>query len=496
MTILLIMIAALVVYRDRAYNSLVSCANQVDNAWRQIDVQLKRRHDLIPNLVEAVKGYMQFERDTLTQVVEARAKAVSAPDQAARIAAENQLTPGIGKLLAVMENYPQLKADQSVMQLQEELTTTENQIAFSRQAYNDVVLTLNTRVEIPLQHDRDQFGFHAAEYFKGAPEDQAVPKVDLGADARAPDAAMPAAIGFSRAGTHQSPRDRRPGDRVHAAFLLLGCGVRFLRRHVAIINGHLSGAPVFMLLALIFASVQALISYFGGAPLMLLRCTRSRSSPDTTEASDGARRDQRDGARVAAAGAEGYLIPDPSPNAFATGRDPEHSVICVTQGLIDKMDREELQGVIGHEMSHIADYDIRTMMMVAVLVGGIAMLSRFHGASEFLSRQRAAIPIASGGGAHLSLLIFVLAVVAPILSQLIAMAVSREREYLADASSVEFTRNPRALLRALAANRGDRIAAEGRRRAAPRICSSSIRSRPMPTMMADFSPICSRRILR
>ena len=98
-----------------AYNSLVSLRNQVDNAWRQIDVQLKRRHDLIPNLVEAVKGYMQFERDTLTQVVEARAKAVSAPDQAARMAAENQLTAGLGKLLAVMENYPQLKADQNVL---------------------------------------------------------------------------------------------------------------------------------------------------------------------------------------------------------------------------------------------------------------------------------------------------------------------------------------------------------------------------------------------
>jgi len=128
MTILLIVVVALVVYVIAAYNSLVSAKNQVDNSWRQIDVQLKRRHDLIPNLVEAVKGYMNFERDTLTQVVEARSKAVSAPDQATRMAAENQITAGMGKLLAVMENYPQLKSDQSVMQLQEELTTTENQI--------------------------------------------------------------------------------------------------------------------------------------------------------------------------------------------------------------------------------------------------------------------------------------------------------------------------------------------------------------------------------
>jgi LemA protein len=159
---------------------LVSLRNQVDNAWRQIDVQLKRRHDLIPNLVEAVKGYMQFERDTLTQVVEARAKAVSAPDQASRMAAENQITAGLGKLLAVMENYPQLKADENVLKLQEELTTTENQLAFARQAYNDVVLELNTRIQtFPSNIIANNFGFHPADYFKGAPEEQAVPKVDL-----------------------------------------------------------------------------------------------------------------------------------------------------------------------------------------------------------------------------------------------------------------------------------------------------------------------------
>src|SRR5882672_2822945 len=180
MTILLIAIVALVLYGITAYNSLVSLRNQVDNAWRQIDVQLKRRHDLIPNLVEAVKGYMQFERDTLTQVVEARAKAVSAPDQTSRIAAENQITAGIGKLLAVMENYPQLKADENVLKLQEELTTTENQLAFARQAYNDVVLELNTRIQtFPSNIIANNFGFHPADYFKGAPEEQAVPKVDL-----------------------------------------------------------------------------------------------------------------------------------------------------------------------------------------------------------------------------------------------------------------------------------------------------------------------------
>jgi LemA protein len=178
--ILLIILVTIAGWAMLAYNGLVSLRNQVQNAWRQIDVQLRRRHDLIPNLVEAVKGYMQFERDTLTQVVEARAKAVSAPDQASRMAAENQITAGLGRLLAVMENYPQLKSDQNVLKLQEELTTTENQIAFSRQAYNDSVMQLNTRIEsFPTNLIASNFGFKQAEYFQGAPEDQAVPKVDL-----------------------------------------------------------------------------------------------------------------------------------------------------------------------------------------------------------------------------------------------------------------------------------------------------------------------------
>jgi heat shock protein HtpX len=150
-----------------------------------------------------------------------------------------------------------------------------------------------------------------------------------------------------------------------------------------------------------------------------------------------------------------YLMEDPAPNAFATGRDPAHSVICVTQGLVDTMDREELQGVIGHEMSHVRDYDIRTMMMVAVMVGGIAMLSDFFFRMMFYSGgrggRRSSNDKNGGGGGILVIYLatLILAAVAPIVAQLVAMAISRQREYLADASSVEFTRNPHALLRAL-----------------------------------------------
>lgn len=178
--IIIALIVIIAVYLTLAYNSLVRMRNSVENAWRQIDVQLKRRHDLIPNMVEAVKGYMHFERDTLTQVVEARNRAVEAPNQEARIQAENQLTAGIGRLFALMENYPQLKSDQSVLQLQEQLITTENQIAFARQAYNDAVLELNNRIEtFPTNIIADHFGFHPADYFQAPAEEQAVPKVDL-----------------------------------------------------------------------------------------------------------------------------------------------------------------------------------------------------------------------------------------------------------------------------------------------------------------------------
>ena len=176
--IAIILIAA--VYLTLAYNSLVRMRNSVANAWQQIDVQLKRRHDLIPNLVGAVQGYMRFERDTLTQVVEARNHAVAAPNQEARLQAENQLSAGIGRLFALMENYPQLKSDENVLQLQEQLTTTENQIAFARQAYNDAVLELNNRIEtFPANIIADHFGFNPADYFQAPAEDQALPKVDL-----------------------------------------------------------------------------------------------------------------------------------------------------------------------------------------------------------------------------------------------------------------------------------------------------------------------------
>ncbi len=130
------------------YNALVSARNDVQGSWKQIDVQLKRRHDLIPNLVSTVKGAMEFEQDTLEKVISARAKAVSAGTPASKAEAENMLTQALGKLFAVMENYPTLKSNSNVMQLQEELTSTENRISFARQLYNDLVANYRTKLQV------------------------------------------------------------------------------------------------------------------------------------------------------------------------------------------------------------------------------------------------------------------------------------------------------------------------------------------------------------
>jgi LemA protein len=146
--VLLVLLVVVALWFVSVYNGLIGLKNQVVNAWKQIDVQLKRRHDLIPNLVNTVKGAMNFERETLEAVVSARNKAISAGSSGSvqqTAAAEAQLTGALSRLLAVVEAYPDLKATGNVAQLQEELTSTENKIAFARQLYNDTATQYNTR---------------------------------------------------------------------------------------------------------------------------------------------------------------------------------------------------------------------------------------------------------------------------------------------------------------------------------------------------------------
>jgi LemA protein len=181
MIILLVIIVALAVWAIASYNRLVTLRNQTQNGWRQIDVQLKRRHDLIPNLVNAVRGSMDFERDTLTAVMEARSKAVAATGPADAAQKEGQLTQAVGRLLAVAENYPNLKSNDNVRALQEELASTENKVGFARQFYNDIATQFNTAQQVfPTAIFANMFGFKPAELFEIADaHDRDVPVVDL-----------------------------------------------------------------------------------------------------------------------------------------------------------------------------------------------------------------------------------------------------------------------------------------------------------------------------
>jgi LemA protein len=179
--ILIALIVIFVLYIISIYNSLVGLRNQVKNAWSQIDVQLKRRHDLIPNLIEAVKGYMAHERGTLENITNARSKAVSAQGISEKAKAEAQLTEAIGKFNLVVENYPDLKANQNFLALQEELTSTENKISFSRQNYNDQVLFFNNKIQMfPSNIIAGMFGFKEEVFFQVEDTtERAVPKVSF-----------------------------------------------------------------------------------------------------------------------------------------------------------------------------------------------------------------------------------------------------------------------------------------------------------------------------
>jgi len=169
------------VYCIAAYNSLIGLRNQVKNSWSQIEVQLKRRHDLIPNLVETAKGYMQHERGTFEAVTKARSDASGAKGVSQIVQAEAKLSDAISRFMAVVENYPELKANQNFLSVQEELSSTENKIAFSRQAYNDAVLFLNNKIEMfPSNIIAGMFMFRKEMPFEiEEASDRNVPKVNF-----------------------------------------------------------------------------------------------------------------------------------------------------------------------------------------------------------------------------------------------------------------------------------------------------------------------------
>lgn len=179
--IFLVIIVALALFLISIYNALIRLRNQVKNAWSQIDVQLKRRHDLIPNLIETVKGYMKHERDTLENITRYRSQAMDAGSVGEKSKAEGLLSGALGQLRVQIENYPDLKANQNFLSLQEELTATENRISFARQAYNDQVLFFNNKIQMfPSNIVAGMFGFKIEEFFQIEDQrEKEVPKVSF-----------------------------------------------------------------------------------------------------------------------------------------------------------------------------------------------------------------------------------------------------------------------------------------------------------------------------
>ena len=258
----------------------------------------------------------------------------------------------------------------------------------------------------------------------------------------------------------QQTANRRRTWLIMAAFvaLLLLLGAGFDAFYLGEVGG---GAPVGSLAALAVGSVSALVSYYGGDRAVLL----ATGATPIAEVAAAAGEDERLKLRqldnivdemAIAAGLPRpavYVVPDPDPNAFATGRGPGHASIAVTRGLLDTLDREELQGVVAHEMSHVRNLDVRVMTLVAALVGGVALLSDWARRGMMWGGGRRRSDDDRGGSALAGVLLFavwlVAILVAPLLARALAMMVSRRREYLADASGAELTRNPLGLAEAL-----------------------------------------------
>jgi LemA protein len=179
--VIAVVVVLLALFVIGVYNALVQLRNQVDNAWSQIDVQLKRRHDLIPNLIETAKGYMQHERGTFEAITEARSRAMGAKTVTEASKAEGALGDALSKFMLVVENYPDLKANQNFLALQEELTSTENRISFARQSYNDQVLFFNNKIQMfPSNIVANMFNFGKRDFFEiEAAAEREVPKVSF-----------------------------------------------------------------------------------------------------------------------------------------------------------------------------------------------------------------------------------------------------------------------------------------------------------------------------
>ena len=429
MTVVYVLVAIVVVLLilvGLLYNRMVRLRNEADTGWANIDVQLKRRNDLIPNLVEAVKGYAAHERGTFEAVTQARAAVAGAQGPAAAAEADNLLTAAIGRLFAVAEAYPDLKANENFLQLQNELAATEDKIAAARRYYNATVLRFNNAIQtFPAVLLAGPFGFVKREFF-------AAESSRSRASRRSASSRDPAAADQGEPLPHRSrSRCLRSSDRRDRRLGLRPLTTSASERSCS------ASAPR--------TAIYAYISSGGWSPGSPARDPVTREEwPEVYHLIDTV---------SIAAGMEAapplYVVDDPAPNAFAAGRTPATSYVVVTRGLLEAMSKRELEGVLAHEVSHIRNRDVRLMTLAAVLVGVVALISDLLARMLYFGGSGGRRKGGDSSGWIFLVLAIVTIILAPLAAVMIQMSLSRRREYLADASAAEITNDPEGLALAL-----------------------------------------------
>ena len=411
------------------YNRFVVLSNRIDNSLSQINVQLKRRADLIPNLIETVKGYAKHEKTIIKSVNDARKALVGAKGIEKKIEANKKLESFLGKLFAIAENYPDLKANTNFLELQRELSSTEDRVAYARQFYNDSILSYNNMVQqLPGKLFANLYGRKEKEYLKIAEAEKKNVKVII----------RQTMDKYS----HVDFRDEISRNKWKSFFLL---GIIFL---VFILFGYVISfafSPdyffIVMIVSIIFSLSYIFLSYYNSGSIAVASARAKRASREKYKQYY----DIVEGLTIASGipMPKLYIMESNQINAFASGRDPKNAVVCITSGALEKLDKRELEGVLAHELGHVANYDIRYMTIATVVVGIIAIISEiflrslwFRGGND----NKNGIFILAG---------IIMAILAPIIVQLVQLAISRKRELNADASAVKFTRYPQGLIRAL-----------------------------------------------
>ena len=457
------------------YNGLVRARNGFKTAFAQIDAQLTRRHDLIPNLVETAKGYLAHERETLDAVVRARAAAVTAQSGvgggadvatlAALAGAENTLTQALGRFFGLAEAYPNLKANQNMLALQEELTTTENRIAFARQAFNDSVMVYNIKRQVfPTNLVAGMFSFAPAGCSRSTTPRNATPR-RFRSEPPPLHPPRPAVNFFER-----QREVRRVSTRLVFLFAAAVIGIVVSVNVVLLIALNLSNTPpqhiatvivattVVTLIAIGLAALFRTIALRGGGGVVARAAGGVLVPTDTQDPQLRRLRNVVEEIAIASGVTvpEIYILPqEKGINAFAAGWTPADAAVAVTRGSLERLNRAELQGVIGHEFSHVVNGDMRLNIKLMGLLFGIlflAVIGRGFTQAGFLSgggrddnRDSNALPLVLFGIALVGVGFIGVAA-----GRLIQSAVSRQREYLADASAVQYTRQTSGIVGALA----------------------------------------------